>query len=335
MNIDWIYKTLNNVSRSFSFVIKELPVEIRDCVAVFYLILRALDTIEDDMEIDIDHKIKSLEKFYLRFTNENREPLNYGKGFENKLMLEFDIVHDAFNLLPDVYKSIIIEITKNMSDGMIKYINKQIESVNEYNDYCFYVAGLVGIGLSKIFVASNLEKTNLLDEECIIQSMSMGIFLQKTNIIRDFYEDLNDERVYWPKEIYNRYVNNPIELLYNNNEESQINSICLLNEMIENALKHFPDCLKYILKLENRNIIIFCSIPQIMALATLNECYNNINVFSTNPVKISREISGKMLMDVKDNGINSVLYYIKYYLKKLEEKMVHKDIVTHCLKTLH
>jgi hypothetical protein len=62
-----------------------------------------------------------------------------------------------------------------------------------------------------------------------------------------------------------------------------------------------------------------------MALATLNECYNNINVFFNEPVKITRHISGKILMDVKDNGLKSILYYIKYYLKELEHKMAHKD----------
>ena len=177
-NEEWIYSTLNNVSRSFSFVIKELPAEIKDCIAIFYLILRALDTIEDDMEISIDYKIESLKNFASHLKTKT-VVLNYGKGFENKLMLEFDNVRDAFNKLPDAHRNIILEITKNMGDGMIKYMNKHIESINEYNDYCFYVAGLVGIGLSKLFVASKLENPELISGDSPIQIVSMGIFLQK------------------------------------------------------------------------------------------------------------------------------------------------------------
>ena len=122
---NWIYDTLNNVSRSFSFIIKELPIEIRDYIAIFYLVLRALDTIEDDMEINVDYKIEILKNFHLHlFESENQVLLNYGKGFENKLMLEFDNLRNAFTKIPEVYKNIIIEITQEMSYGMIKYINK-------------------------------------------------------------------------------------------------------------------------------------------------------------------------------------------------------------------
>ena len=49
----------------------------------------------------------------------------------------------------------------------------QVESVAEYDEYCHYVAGLVGIGLSDLFVAAELEgpATEQL-------SNSMGLFLQ-------------------------------------------------------------------------------------------------------------------------------------------------------------
>jgi farnesyl-diphosphate farnesyltransferase len=118
---DWIYSTLNNVSRSFSFVIKELPIEIRDCVAIFYLILRGLDTIEDDMKLDTTYKIKCLEIFTEGLiSKEKRKLFNHGRGVENKLMLEFDNVYNIFDKLPNVYRNIITEITQNMSHGMIK-----------------------------------------------------------------------------------------------------------------------------------------------------------------------------------------------------------------------
>jgi farnesyl-diphosphate farnesyltransferase len=42
---------LNRVSRSFAIVIQQLGPELRDAVCVFYLVLRGLDTVEDDMSI--------------------------------------------------------------------------------------------------------------------------------------------------------------------------------------------------------------------------------------------------------------------------------------------
>jgi len=34
----------------------------------------------------------------------------------------------------------------------------------------------------------------------------MGLFLQKTNIIRDYREDLDDKRRFWPKQIWSKYA---------------------------------------------------------------------------------------------------------------------------------
>jgi len=48
----WCYGILGQVSRSFALVIMELEAELRDPVAIFYLVLRALDTVEDDTAVE-------------------------------------------------------------------------------------------------------------------------------------------------------------------------------------------------------------------------------------------------------------------------------------------
>lgn len=67
--------------------------------------------------------------------------------------------------------------------------------------YCHYVAGLVGIGLSRLFSASELEDP-LVGEDTACAN-SMGLFLQKTNIIRDYLEDQQEGREFWPQEVTN------------------------------------------------------------------------------------------------------------------------------------
>ena len=66
--------------------------------------------------------------------------------------------------------------------------------------YCHYVAGLVGIGLSRLFSASGLESEEVGQDHKLANSM--GLFLQKTNIIRDYLEDVQDRRHFWPKEVF-------------------------------------------------------------------------------------------------------------------------------------
>ena len=71
--------------------------------------------------------------------------------------------------------------------------------------YCHYVAGLVGLGLSRLFSASELENPEVGRGTRL--SNSMGLFLQKTNIIRDYLEDVVDSREFWPNEVSNCNLN--------------------------------------------------------------------------------------------------------------------------------
>jgi hypothetical protein len=51
-------------SRSFALVIQQLPNPLRDAICIFYLVLRGLDTVEDDMKIPVAIKVPELLKFH-------------------------------------------------------------------------------------------------------------------------------------------------------------------------------------------------------------------------------------------------------------------------------
>lgn len=87
--------------------------------------------------------------------------------------------------------------------------------------YCHYVAGLVGIGLSRLFSASELEDSIVGQDTDLANSM--GLFLQKTNIIRDYLEDQLEGREFWPREVRK----NLRKLLGNNSSgDSWLTSVC-------------------------------------------------------------------------------------------------------------
>ncbi len=44
---------------------------------------------------------------------------------------------------------VIADITRRMGAGMAKYIEQDVETVADYDEYCHFVAGLVGVGLSQ------------------------------------------------------------------------------------------------------------------------------------------------------------------------------------------
>ena len=75
--------------------------------------------------------------------------------------------------------------------------------------------------------------------------------------------------------------------------EVRVRSLECLNELVTDALELAPDCLAYLKKLQCEEIFRFCAIPQVMAIATLSEVYNNKKVFS-GVVKIRKGVACKV-----------------------------------------
>ncbi|ESQ53653.1 hypothetical protein EUTSA_v10025392mg [Eutrema salsugineum] len=274
-HLAFCYSMLQKVSKSFSLVIQQLATELRNAVCVFYLILRALDTVEDDTSIPVEIKVPILIAFHRHIFDRNWH-FSCGTKDYKVLMDQFHHVSAAFLELEKGYQEAIEDITKRMGAGMAKFVCKEVETVDDYDEYCHHVAGLVGLGLSKLFLASELE---ILTPDWKQISNSTGLFLQKTNIIRDYLEDISEipqSRMFWPREIWGKYVDKLEDL---KNEENSTKAVQCLNEMVTNALIHVEDSLKTIASLRNPAIFQSCAIPQIVAIGTLALCYNNVQVF--------------------------------------------------------
>lgn len=63
--------------------------------------------------------------------------------------------------------------------------------------------------MSQLFAISGLEEAHIGDNHQLANNM--GLFLQKTNIIRDYLEDSLQNREFWPKEVRE---NNKYQFLY-------------------------------------------------------------------------------------------------------------------------
>eukprot|EP00246_Nothoceros_aenigmaticus_P015398 TRINITY_DN6360_c0_g3_i1.p1 TRINITY_DN6360_c0_g3~~TRINITY_DN6360_c0_g3_i1.p1 ORF type:complete len:410 (-),score=69.52 TRINITY_DN6360_c0_g3_i1:377-1606(-) len=287
-HLAFCYKMLNKVSRSFAIVIQQLGPELRNAVCVFYLVLRALDTVEDDMSIPVDTKVPILEQFHKHIYDPSWHH-SCGDSDYKVLMDGFLHISTAFLQLGKGYQDIIAEMTKRMGHGMAKFIVVEVEAISDYDEYCHYVAGIVGLGLSRLFHNAGLES---LAPDAL--SNAMGLFLQKTNIIRDYLEDITElpaPRMFWPREIWSKYAPRLEDFKH---EEHSEGAVECLNELITNSLQHACDSLAYLAALKDKAVFRFCAIPQIMAIGTLAVCYNNVGVFR-GVVKIRRGLTAKIM----------------------------------------
>ena len=112
------YELLNATSRSFAAVIQALDSQLRDAICIFYLVLRALDTVEDDMTISLEEKVPLLQGFYKHLYDPS---WNYTKSKEkdNAVLEEFPTITEEFGRLGTMYQDIIADITKKMGSGVL------------------------------------------------------------------------------------------------------------------------------------------------------------------------------------------------------------------------
>jgi len=195
-----------------------------------------------------------------------------------------------------------------------------VTSHADYELYCHYVAGLVGIGLSKLWAVSPEEgaKWSTLPNRDEL-SNQMGLFLQKTNITRDYREDIEVNRLFWPKEIWSKYASTAEEFMPEDNAAKGVEA---LNHMVTDALQHIPSCIEYLELLSDPAVFKFCAIPQVMAIATLGELYNNPKVLQTE-VKIRK---GKAVVMMEGaNDMKAVKRIFHSELLELKAKISPQD----------
>eukprot|EP01006_Ploeotia_vitrea_P004362 TRINITY_DN114395_c0_g1_i1.p1 TRINITY_DN114395_c0_g1~~TRINITY_DN114395_c0_g1_i1.p1 ORF type:complete len:459 (-),score=270.46 TRINITY_DN114395_c0_g1_i1:163-1539(-) len=318
-DIDFCYAVLNKVSRSFAVVIQQLPEVLKDPVCVFYLVLRGLDSVEDDMTFSNHEKIPLLRVFHEKLLVDDWHINGVGDSDDYRVLLaHFGKVVRVFKALDKKYQDVIKDITDKMGNGMADFAEKKVSTVQGYNLYCHYVAGLVGHGLSGLFSASGLEDANLKNELRVANSM--GLFLQKTNIIRDYLEDLVEGRTWWPDEIWKKYADR-LSYFRDHPYDTQ-KSLACLNHMVTDALQHVPDCLEYMRRLRDPQVFRFCAIPQVMAIATLSKVYNNSNVF-TGVVKIRKGLSCQLM--VNTNDMRAVKDAFRSFALSMEQRVPPND----------
>jgi len=253
---------------------------------------------------------------------------------DRQVLVEFNVVGEELHRLDKRYLDVIMRVTRKMENGMADYAHRAattgeiyIKEISEYNLYCHYVAGVVGEGLTEIWAISSKEAAWMSDQ--LELANSMGLFLQKINIIRDYREDADDRRFFWPKEIwgreiYGKVVGRPafqkMEHMWQPGNEQQ--ALWVLSGMAANALEHALDALDYLRLLKEERIFAFCAVPQTMAIATLHLCFMNYDVFQKN-VKIRKAEAASLIM--RSSNIRDVAFLFREYVHKICNKARSDD----------
>lgn len=210
MSLSWprYQAHLEQVSRSFSFCIARLESPLKEWVGLSYLLCRIVDTIEDTEWQKREDQKRAFSEFDSWLSKVPSEPVTkkWLSLFKQKNLppSEWTLLEDAHLLFEDLHlkapaeiKCVMLHLVQSMSHGMQHFqSHHQIKTLLEVNQYCFFVAGLVGEALCKLLAQH--DGVFVANESSLLKAHHFGLFLQKVNLLKDQIKDENEGRYLVP-----------------------------------------------------------------------------------------------------------------------------------------
>jgi farnesyl-diphosphate farnesyltransferase len=211
----WCDDVLPRVSRTFALNIRLLAGTFRETVSIGYLLCRAADALEDSWPGSAD-EIRARFRLLIDSLGEDDAPAEslaaraQGAALgESDLELVADLprVRRVWRALPAGDREILAECVRTMATGMCRYAARAAErppgapyldNEAELHDYCWVVAGCVGVMLTRLFNVRVPAHDAGLERRRLELAPSVGEALQLTNILLDWSADARRGRCYLP-----------------------------------------------------------------------------------------------------------------------------------------
>jgi farnesyl-diphosphate farnesyltransferase len=274
---------LPEVSRTFAISIRFLPGMLGRSVLTAYLLCRIADTIEDDGASTPDRKSELLDDF-LRCLGDAAFADAYpasaaditGDPAHVDLLRHTDLVCVLLRSLPERSRDRVVHWVGVMVHGMRKFVRLyptgiRIQTVAEYREYCYYVAGTVGCMLTELWSlhAPSIGKAEF--TRLWTKCQQFGEALQTVNILKDIAHDAQHENaIYIPEHSLAEQGSGHGTLL---SDAHLSQNHAAVATFIQLAWHDLDDALEYILMIPRRAVAIraFCVLPLLFAYATLRD----------------------------------------------------------------
>lgn len=267
-----VKRVLKETSRTFVIPISLLKTDLKQAVSTAYLVYRAIDEIEDHENIPNEMKTNIL----LQLSELFKEPFTEEEYFEiiapiQEVLPEVSVrLVDWLEACPETAQPLVRETGAEMAYGMAKWAerNWDVKTKEDLDDYTYYVAGIVGVLLSKLWDWSYGYEA---DYDLAI---GFGRGLQAVNILRNEDEDMDERGVSFVPEGWTR------------------------DHLFAYADHNLAKADAYIETLTERSTILFCKLP-------LEFAHKSLDAMKKGREKMSRaevEQTVKEVQDEVDNG---------------------------------
>jgi farnesyl-diphosphate farnesyltransferase len=291
---------LSGVSRTFALTIPQLPPALARVVSNAYLLCRIVDTIEDEPVLSPARKRYFCQQFTAvvdaaapaeRFAAELIPLLSHHTiAAEHELIRCTPRVIAITHSLTQLQQEALASCVRLMSEGMAEFQENHescgLKNLPQLNRYCYFVAGVVGEMLTKLFCDYSLEIAQR-REALMSLAVSFGQGLQMTNILKDIWNDRRRGACWLPRDIFAAAGFDLCELAPGRYQTSFGQGLARLIGIAHN---HLQDALTYTLLIPRRETGIrnFCLWALAMAMLTLRKINRHRNFSVSSQVKISR-----------------------------------------------
>jgi farnesyl-diphosphate farnesyltransferase len=302
VSTDEVYQDqiLPHVSRTFALTIPQLPGGLRVAVTCAYLLCRIADTIEDEPALSPPETLAYLQRFSALLTGRGEAaPLareiaqrlsDRTLAAERDLVSNMERVFAVMSHLNGPQRSAIRRCVELMCFGMPRFqftaSLKGLAHSTDLDDYCYYVAGVVGEMLTELFCDYSPEIARQRAAlSAIAASFAQG--LQMTNILKDVWEDRSRGACWLPRDVFTRHG---VDLAEVSSEPFDPRFGAGFRELVAVAHAHLRNALDYTLLIPAKETGIrrFCLWAIGLAVLTLRKIDHNPRFTAGAQVKVTR-----------------------------------------------
>src|SRR6202171_3679712 len=291
---------LPHVSRTFALTIPQLPSSLRTAVTCAYLLCRIADTIEDEPALSPPETLDFLQRFSALLGGRG-DPNRLARDIEQRLSdrtlpTERDLVSNMERVigvmarLNEPQRAAIRRCVELMCHGMPRFqfsaSLKGLARSSDLDDYCYYVAGVVGEMLTDLFCDYSPEIARHRPAlTAIAASFAQG--LQMTNILKDVWEDRSRGACWLPQDVFTRHG---VDLAHLASEPFDPRFAAGYRELVGVAHAHLRNALDYTLLIPGKETGIrrFCLWAIGLAVLTLRKIEHNPRFTAGVQVKVTR-----------------------------------------------
>jgi farnesyl-diphosphate farnesyltransferase len=292
---------LAGVSRTFALTIPQLPQGLYKAVANAYLLCRIVDTVEDEVALTSEQKRAFCREFEAVVKGQS-DPAAFSNGLapllsEQTLPAEHELIRCVPRVIAithgleqpqiDALARCVEIMGRGMADFQDKDLHAGLANLDEMGGYCYFVAGVVGEMLTRLFCHYSPEIARHRPRMMEL-AISFGQGLQMTNILKDLWDD-HQRGVSWlPRDVFAAHGYDLAKLAPDKHDAEAFRAA--YSEVVGVAHGHLRNALEYTLLIpaHETGIREFCLWALGMAVLTLRKINGRLDFTESTQVKISR-----------------------------------------------